>query len=235
MVKILDCTTRDGGHLTNWNFEKFFVFDLIKELNKNGVSYYEIGYRNRLEKENKGKFYYCTPEILKEFYEIKGNLEIGVMTDTTRYCAEDFNGADNDFADFVRIACHPDKISQTLDIAKDLHNKKYKVFVQLMDISNIGIDGYIALMNFKDKEIFESLYLADSYGLLKPDEIKPYFNKLRTLGYEKISFHAHNTNGNALINTLSAINSGAYSVDTTKDGLGRSGGNLSLSELLLNV
>lgn len=235
MVKILDCTTRDGGHKTNWNFEKQFVIDLIEELNKNDVTYYEIGYRNYYDRENKGNFYYCTPKTLKEFYEIKKNLKIGVMTDTTRYYAGDFKGRDKDFADFVRIACHPDKISQTLDIAMDLHNKKYEVFVHLMDISNIELDGYMTLLKFKDKEILESIYLADSYGLLRPDDVKHYFNKLRTLGYEKISFHAHNTGGNALINTLEAIKSGAYSVDTTKNGIGRSGGNLPLNELLLNV
>lgn len=235
MVKILDCTTRDGGHLTNWNFEKVFITDLIKELNQKNVSYYEIGYRNHYDNADKGIFYNCTPETLKEYYTLKNNLKLGVMTDATRYSTQDFKNRDEDYIDFVRIACHPDKISKTLDIAREIYNKGYMVFVQLMDISNIEPDGYMALMNFSDKNIFESIYLADSYGTLNPDEIGQYFNKLRTLGYEKISFHAHNSGKNALANTLAAIKSGAYSVDTTKNGIGRSGGNLALDELMKHV
>ena len=49
MVKILDCTTRDGGHTTNWNFDDNFVFALMEKLNNSGVNYYEIGYRNHYD------------------------------------------------------------------------------------------------------------------------------------------------------------------------------------------
>ena len=49
MVKILDCTTRDGGHETKWNFEDVFVKTLMEFLNKSDVSYYEIGYRNHVD------------------------------------------------------------------------------------------------------------------------------------------------------------------------------------------
>ena len=37
MVKILDCTTRDGGHETKWNFEDVFVNTLMEFLNNKKV------------------------------------------------------------------------------------------------------------------------------------------------------------------------------------------------------
>ena len=137
MTKILDCTTRDGGHITNWNFEEDYVFELIQTLNKLSVAYYEIGYRNHFNTENKGNFYKCSPNFLEKFYKVKENLQIGVMTDTTRYSSEDFPSAKNDKIDFVRIACHPEKIKEATTIAENLHDKGYKIFVQLMDVSNI--------------------------------------------------------------------------------------------------
>lgn len=234
MVKILDCTTRDGGHKTKWNFNEDFVFSLMECLNNSNISYYEIGYRNHYDNEGKGIFYNCTPEFLEKFYKAKGNLELGVMTDTSRYLAEDFQGKDKDNIDFVRIACHPDRIRETLEISKDLHNKGYKVLLQLMEAPNIDEAGYLSLFEFDNKDIFETVYLADSYSTMHPNEIEKYFNKMEMLGYKKISFHAHNKIQLALKNTLKAIEHGAYSVDVTLDGIGRDG-NLDAVELLDNL
>ncbi len=231
MVKILDCTTRDGGHTTNWNFDDNFVFALMEKLNNSGVNYYEIGYRNHYDTDNKGRFYNCTPEMLEKFYKNKGQLQLGVMTDTKRFSEKDFSGAENDFIDFVRIACHPDRIQDTLVIAELLNKRKYKVFVQLMDISNVEADGYIHLYSWENKSILESLYFADSYGTITPEETEKYFNKLKILGYEKISFHGHNNSGFALENSIKAAQSGAYSIDVTQDGIGRCGGNLDFKYL----
>lgn len=234
MVKILDCTTRDGGHKTKWNFNEDFIFSLMECLNNSNVSYYEIGYRNHYDNEGKGIFYNCSPEFLEKFYNAKGNLELGVMTDTSRYLAEDFQGKDKDNIDFIRIACHPDRIRETLEISKDLHNKGYKVLLQLMEAPNIDEAGYLSLFEFDNKEIFETVYLADSYSTMHPNEIEKYFNKMKMIGYEKISFHAHDKIQLALKNTLKAIELGAYSVDVTLDGIGRDG-NLDAVKLLDNL
>ncbi len=234
MVKILDCTTRDGGHKTKWNFNEDFIFSLMECLNNSNVSYYEIGYRNHYDNDGKGIFYNCSPEFLEKFYKAKGNLELGVMTDTSRYLAEDFQGKDKDHVDFVRIACHPDRIRETLEISKDLYNKGYKVLLQLMEAPNIDEAGYLSLFEFDHKEIFETVYLADSYSTMHPNEIEKYFNKMEMIGYEKISFHAHDKIQLALKNTLKAIELGAYSVDVTLDGIGRDG-NLDAVKLLDNL
>ena len=229
MTKILDCTTRDGGHTYNWEFSDEFILNHIKFLNCESVSYYEIGYRNHYDIEGKGCFYRCTPELIKPFYEQKGNLKLGVMTDFSRYHAKDFAGRTQDYLDFVRVAVHPDKISSALEISEDLHSKGYMVFLQLMDVSSIEADGYLQLYMWENKNILESLYFADSYSKLQPSDIPKYYNKLKILGFDKISFHAHNNAGHAFENSLAAVNLGAYSVDVTKDGIGRNGGNLDIA------
>ncbi len=232
MVKILDCTTRDGGHTTNWNFEKNFIQDLIKCQNNSNISYYEIGYRNHFDNENKGTFYNCNPNILKEFYDIKENILLGVMTDTKRFSIQDFHSKDEDNIDFIRIACHPDRIKETLDIAKELYLRGYKIFVQLMDISNVGDEEYKILEKWNDKNILESLYCADSYGTITPQDVEKYFNQLKEIGFNKISFHAHNNSNLALENSLKAVEKGAFSIDITLNGIGRCGGNLNAEEAL---
>lgn len=231
MVKILDCTTRDGGYDTNWNYSDEYIFDLIDVLNKNGISYYEIGYRNYYENGDKGPFYHCTSDFLKKFYEKKGNVLLGVMTDVKRFNETDFLSADEDYVDFVRVAVHPDKISDALSISELLYKRKYKVMLQLMEVTNLEEEHYNLLSEFENKSVFETVYLADTYGMVIPENIRKYFDKLRKIGYKNISFHAHNQNGQALNNSVSAVDSGAYSVDVIQDGNGINGGNLKYSEL----
>lgn len=231
MVKILDCTIRDGGHNTNWEFSDEFVLNLLECQNKSGIEYCEIGYRNALDNNGKGRFYNCTPELLKSFYEVRGNVKIGVMTDTSRCNLEDFPNSTEDYVDFVRVAGKPNEISKALTIAENLLEKGYRVFVQLMDVSSIDEIGYMTLFTWQKKDVIEGLYFADSYGKLSPDDIENYFNKLKMLGYKNLSFHAHNNINLALDNTLKAVELGAYSVDVAFFGGERYGGNLEAAEL----
>ncbi len=232
MVKILDCTIRDGGHDTNWEFSDEFVLKLLECQNKSGIEYCEIGYRNALDNVGKGRFYNCTPELLKKFYKVRGDVKIGIMTDTSRCDLEAFSGAFDDYVDFVRVAGKPNEIPKALMLAENLSEKGYRVFVQLMDVSNVDEIGYMTLMSWQKKDIIESLYFADSYGKLSPEDVENYFNKLKMLGYKNLSFHAHNNINLALDNTLKAIELGAYSVDITACAGERYGGNLEASVLL---
>lgn len=227
MVKILDCTIRDGGHQNNWNFDDNFVLNLISKLKSYKIEYCEIGYRNYIDRENKGKFFFCTKELLKKYITNKQNLKIGVMADYKRINIKDFESAEKDCLDFVRIACHPSDIENSLKICEKLKQKGYNVFLQLMEIPNVKEEHYKILENWKNKDILESIYIADSYSCVNPNKIPIYFHRLKNIGFKKISFHSHNACGFALENTIQAINCGAYSIDVSQNGLG---GNLNFED-----
>ena len=232
MAKLLDCTTRDGGNCTNWNYSDEYIFNLIETLNTNGICYYEIGYRNFYENEGKGPFYHCTPDLIKKFYKRKGNLQLGVMVDTKRYNESDFINGKEDFIDFVRIASRPDKIKNTLSIAKTLFDKNYTVMIQLMDITNLSQEHYKLLSEWKFKNILKTVYLADTYGIINANDLEKIYNKIKEIGYINIGFHAHNKKQLALSNSLKAIELGASLIDITQNGDGINGGNLSYQDFI---
>lgn len=229
MTKILDCTTRDGGHDVNWFFTPDFVRNHINNLKKNNINYYEIGYRNFKDREGKGDFYCCSVPMLKQFYSMKGEIKLGVMVDASRFSNNDFPAFDKDYLDFVRVATHPDTILYAIEITEKLYFKGYNVFLQLMEIQNVRNKDYEILENWKNKNILESIYIADTYSKVEPQNIKQYFLRLRKIGFENISFHAHNANDLAYENTVTAINLGAYSVDVSYNGMGE---NLDMAKLI---
>ena len=232
MVKLLDCTTRDGGYSTNWNYSDEYIFDLIEHLKINKINFFEIGYRNYYDNYGKGDFYYCTPNLIKKFYDKKGELSLGIMVDTKRYNESDFPDGNKDCVDFVRIATHPDRIKDTLVIAETLKSKNYKVMIQLMDISNLLDEHYELLKNWQNKNFLEVLYLADTYGIVTSDKLGVIYNKIKKIGYSNIGFHAHNKTQQALSNSLKVINLGAYSVDVVQEAGGINGGNLLYNNLI---
>ena len=87
----------------------------------------------------------------------------------------------------------------------------------------------------KINEDIDEVALVDSYGSLKPIENNIFFkNIINNKKDKKIGCHFHNNCGLALANTLSAIEAGCATADSTLKGMGRGAGNAE-TELLLSI
>lgn len=65
-MKILDCTLRDGGYYTNWDFNQPVVNRYIESLNALPIDYLEVGYRSIPMKDYLGKYFYCPVHVLED-------------------------------------------------------------------------------------------------------------------------------------------------------------------------
>lgn len=205
MVKILDCTLRDGGHLNKWNFSDECILDTLKTAENSKIDYFEVGY-NMPDCINTSKIKLCVMLDAKNIHPV------------------------SEKADCVRIACYPHEIKTAITAVEDFKNQGFEVFLHLMTADKF--EDYELLKNWKNKNILTSIYFADSFGAFLPKDVENIYKKLENCGFEKISFHAHNNIQLAFTNTIKAIELGAYSVDATAFGMGRGGGNLPV-ELLL--
>ncbi len=230
MVKILDCTIRDGGYANSWDFSDECVLATFLTAQRSNVDYFEVGYR---KKNAVRKFERITDDKLDFLSCYKNNrTKLLVMVNELEYDARMFNDAENSPVDGVRVACHVPEIKIGINICEELKDKGYEVFLNIMNIPQIEEKYYKILSDWKRKDIITSLCFADSFGVLVPSRIPEYFEKLRACGFEKISIHTHNNLQMAFANSLKAIECGAYSVDATVYGMGRGGGNLPI-ELII--
>lgn len=60
---ILDCTLRDGGYYTNWDFENALVEEYANAMENLPIDYVEVGYRSIPLKGYLGQYFYC-PEYV---------------------------------------------------------------------------------------------------------------------------------------------------------------------------
>ena len=64
-MTILDCTLRDGGYYTNWDFDKSLVETYIDSFNNLPVEYLEIGYRSNPLPGYLGEYFYCPIHVMQ--------------------------------------------------------------------------------------------------------------------------------------------------------------------------
>ena len=232
-ITLLDCSLRDGGYYNNWDFEENFVAlyrDKIKSL---PIDYIEIGYRNLVQKEYRGKYFYCPLPILDQWAEFSDQLvlmldEINTPIEEVEAMIQPCVGK----AKMFRIATKPNRISQGIALAKKIKNAGFEVGLNIMYLSEWDqYDDFFDQFKGIENHI-DYLYMADSYGAVLPDYIVKTVKKLKSITSVKLGYHGHNNLEMGLINALKAIEHGVEIIDASITGMGRGAGNLK-TELLL--
>ena len=239
-MKILDCTLRDGGYYTGWDFSDNLVnsyFDLVKHL---PIDIVEVGYRgNKTKKSYFGEYYFLTKTKLQSIKKKIGKkTKISVMIDLKDWKTPkelETNLKDcKTCVDIIRFAVDPKKISKIKEYLKITKKLGFIVAVNLMYTHLILNDEKITLDIIKLKKYFDIMYLVDSYGTLIPGDIGNIIKKIKLIDKNlNVGFHSHNNLELALSNSIEAINHGIDFVDCTFTGMGRGAGNLK-TELLLS-
>lgn len=235
MPNILDCTLRDGGYYTNWDFESGLVNQYIAAINRLPVTHIEVGYRNKPTTDYMGKFAYTPVSFLRH---IKANCtkKIAVMVNEKSTLPSDLPELLEPIAglaDMVRIAIDPANFERAVILAEAIKEMGFEVacnvmYMSLWDSLYEGLLKKLHLLN----GIASLFCMVDSFGGITPDEVKRIFALVKGELDVPIGFHGHNNLQLGLINSLSAIDSGIDYVDATILGMGRGAGNLNL-ELLL--
>ena len=231
---IVDCTFRDGGYYTDWDFNGDIVYTYLVGMNNLPIDYIELGYRNNHEPEYLGKFGYTPVYLLKQIRDLS-KKKLAVMLNEKSTKVEDLEHLTEPIkglVDMVRLAVDPKNLQRAITLAKAVKQQGFEVGFNIMYMSKwdeyegffdqlSGLNGVVDIMN-----------MVDSFGGIMPDEVEKIIGKLRQKLTCKIGFHGHNNLQMGLYNTLKAIECGVDSVDATILGMGRGAGNLN-TELLL--
>ena len=236
MLKILDCTLRDGGYYTNWDFDKETVNEYIKSINNLPVDYVEIGYRNNPSPYYSGKYAFCPVYELKDIRS-KCVKKISVMLDeknvTPRH-VHSLLAPVRDYVNLVRIAIDPKNIERALLLAEGCKNLGFELGFNVMYMSKWKENPHFISLLPQLKGLVDLLCMVDSYGGIMPHEVKDTIALIRSYLQIPLGFHGHNNLQMGLSNALIAIEEKVDFIDTTILGMGRGAGNLN-TELLLTV
>lgn len=234
-MKILDCTLRDGGYYTNWDFDSQIVNAYIKAINALPIDYLEVGYRNNPSKEYLGKFGYSPVSELKHLRKIC-TKKLVVMLNEKSTRPEDLDlllSPIVGLVDMIRIAIDPKKFDRAVVLAKAVKAMGFEVGFNCMYMSkwSTEYDGFLNKLSVLN-DFCDLFCMVDSFGGVTPEDITNIYNEVRANTTVPVGFHGHNNLQLGLINTITAMKLGVDYVDATILGMGRGAGNLNM-ELLL--
>ncbi|MEP3837384.1 MAG: aldolase catalytic domain-containing protein [Algibacter sp.] len=234
-TKILDCTLRDGGYYTNWDFDKELVGNYCKLMETLPIDYIEVGYRSIPLKGYLGKYFYCPVYILKDLKELMPSKKLVIILnekDIRPEHLEEVLAPCKSYIKLVRIAIDPKNFERAIILAKAVKSMGFEVGFNVMYMSEwLEDSSFLELLTGLD-EVIDYFYMVDSFGGLSPDEVINIIDLVKSKTNVPLGFHGHNNLEMALINTITSIKKGCSIVDSTITGMGRGAGNLR-TELLL--
>lgn len=237
MIEILDCTLRDGGYYTNWDFEENLTQRYFEAMQSLPISYIEIGYRSLQNKDYKGEYNFCPDYVVDYARKYMPAKKIGVILNEKEINIDDLDLLLNSVKgklDFIRMAVDPSQIQRARLLAIRIKEMGFEVgfnvmYMSLWSTKYPNFEKDISTLN----GIVDSFAMVDSFGSMFPDEVINITQKVKSILTCKVGFHGHNNTELAFANTLAAIDSGCDIIDSTITGMGRGAGNLK-TELLLS-
>lgn len=235
---VVDCTFRDGGYHNNWEFKIPLANKYLKIMEESKIDAVEIGFRSPVI-TSKGIFANVTDNFIMDQLHIPKIKYFGVMVNTadivkSETCISDiFKYSDEAPINLVRVATHFKDIDSAEIICKDLKNFGYTVTCNLMQAADKSFEEIKqASKKLESWKSIDILYLADSLGGMNHDDISYSYKAIKSEWNGLTGFHGHNNKGQALNNSLEAVDIGVDWIDSTITGMGRGPGNTETEYLL---
>lgn len=239
---ILDCTLRDGGYYTQWDYAPELIADYLQAMAACDVDYVELGLRGSKASGFVGAHAYTSDDYLRRL-SLPSRLKVGVMVNAGDILGDDEGGSaeiDRLFTSraespvsLVRLACHAHEVAAVMPAARKLKSLGYLVGVNLMQIAGRNDDEVTALAASVDAEVVDVLYFADSLGSLGSARVTELVGLLRQGWKGELGIHTHDNMGRALQNTIAAADVGVRWLDCTVTGMGRGPGNAATEYVVL--
>lgn len=245
MIRLLDCTLRDGGYYNSWTFESAVVEKYLNAMSQLGVDVVELGLRSLRSSGYAGANAYTTEDFIRSL-NIPVGLAVGVMINAAELVKTDHDlewvlkklfpeSAGNSLVQLVRIASHVHEFEAVLPACAWLKERGFQVGFNLMQVADRSQDEVEALAAEAAKWPLDVLYFADSMGSMNPDQTAQIIGWLRKHWNGPLGIHTHDNMGLALQNTLRAMDEGVTWLDSTVTGMGRGPGNAKTEQLALEI
>ena len=202
-TEILDCTLRDGGYYTNWDFDKELVIEYCKSMEELPIDYVEVGYRSVKLEGYLGEYFYCPEYVMKEMKALMPSKKLTIMLDEKNISAEHVGALLEPcipYISMVRMAVDPNNMERAIVLAKAVKSMGFEVAFNVMYMSKWKEDsGFLDLLVGIEDSI-DYFYMVDSFGGVLPQDVIEIINLVKSKTTVPLGFHGHNNLEMVLIN-----------------------------------
>jgi 4-hydroxy 2-oxovalerate aldolase len=239
-MKIIDVTLRDGGFVSNFNWDLNKSKLHIATMENIGAHIVELGYWKQTEK-SPNPFYNMNEDVLNYLTEDLGlSTSAAVMIDFS-YCSKnlkDYPKKGDTRLELIRLTSRKEDFSEALKFAQTLKSETgLSISFQIINCTNYSRNELKKTAEKISETSINIVAFADSHGNL---DLLSDWNKYQPAieilmeSNKEYGFHLHNHTGRAHMNFCVLKNKGASYIDGSVNGLGKGGGNLKLEEIVIN-
>lgn len=241
-IQLLDCTVRDGGYINDWKFGRNRLISIFERLVDSGVDIIEIGFLDGRRPFDIDRSIGPDTASLKKIWgcvKKRPSMVVG-MIDYGTCVLENIEPADQSFLDGIRIIFKKQRMHEAMAFCREIREKGYKVFSQLVSITAYDDNELLELIGLVNEVKPYAVSMVDTYGLLFPDKLLHYSDILDSnlcTGIQ-LGFHAHNNFQMGFANALAFLSRNTERntlVDGTLYGMGKSAGNAPLELLAMQM
>lgn len=237
-IQLLDCTLRDGGYITKWQFKDRTIANITEELVNANIDYIEIGYLNNQGQQKDSTQFLSIDHIIPYLPGIQKNSMIIAMADVHQFRPEDLTMYNGQSIEAIRVVFYKHQVDEAFLLGKAIKDAGYKLFMQPMVTIDYSIAEYTTLVAQLAVIKPYCLSIVDSFGYMMKEDVRQYFAILDShLPPETmIGFHSHNNMNMAFIiaqDIFEYSTDRTLIIDSSLYGIGRGAGNLQ-TELIAN-
>ena len=235
---LLECTLRDGGYITDWQFPEDTMKDIIRTLTCAGLDYVEVGYLNRRPYQPGTSQFQTIEQIEPLLPEDRRQALYLAMADIQQFLPENLTPCTGRSIEGIRVVFYKHQVPEAMKMCHAVKENGYKLFVQPMVTIDYSLDEYADLSREITKLDPYAVSIVDSFGYMGKSDFQSYFRILdNSLSPNTvIGFHSHNNMNLAFITAqdiLEYTTTRRLVIDCSLYGMGRGAGNLQ-TELITN-
>jgi len=243
-ILLLDCTLRDGGYNNDWNFGRDTLLGVAERVVSSGIEWMELGFLdarhpfdpNRSIMPDTASMRKIYGRVNRERTKFVGMIDFGTCG------IENIEPQSESFLDGIRVIFKKHLREPALSFCRQLKERGYLVFSQLVSITSYTDDEMMDLIRLVNETKPYAVSIVDTYGLLHKGKLFHYYEMLdRHLDPEiLIGYHSHNNFQLGYANSIELMNHHAGSArtllcDGSLFGMGKGAGNAPLELLATYV
>ncbi|MBQ9047726.1 MAG: hypothetical protein IJ120_07485 [Solobacterium sp.] len=227
MIKILDCTLRDGGNVVGKGFNAELTKSMIEGLIRANITTIEMGHCTGLGAYDPvtAKAPCTDEEYLELVQPYLDKAEIGMFLGWKNGTKENIALAAKYGLKFLRVGANAGDGKLAADAVKRVKAAGLTCRYSLMKAYVLSAEELADEAAFLEQCGLDEITIMDSAGTMTPDMVTEYVKAMVAKVSIPVAFHGHNNLGLSVANALAAYEAGATVFDSGLLGMARSAGN----------
>ena len=234
-ISLLDCTLRDGAHVTGGNFGMPAIRGTIENLVEAKVDIIEVGFFNNEPHKPGSTFFSSIADVRKCLPKNKGVSSFSLMADFVDVSKiEPFDGT----IEYFRLSFKRHRLNWALDSAHTLMDKGYKVFINPVNCNVYTTEQYLDVIKQVNELKPYAFSIVDTFGVMRKQDLSRIYYLVEGNLDEDITIGLHLHENLGLAFSLAQhfleirLPKRNITIDCSLLGMGRAPGNLCAEQIM---